>query len=159
MDKIAARLREIVNETKPAVVVTWGQEGVMGHPDHRTTNSIVTQVFQQRALLAHKPRKLYYLVFPESRFAKAAPGGRRRPFLTPSDAFITTGIECGAALDAAARSVTCHKTQWNAERMKDMDQMNRVTLGGRVFLRLALSDVPLPAGKRERDLFEGIAQR
>ncbi len=59
---------------------------------------------------------------------------------------------------AAARSIRCHKTQWDQARMKDMDAMNRATLGGRSFLRLAMGDALSPAGRRETDLFAGDGQ-
>jgi len=145
MEEIAARLRRIIDEARPDVILTWGPEGVTGHPDHRVTSSIVTQVFQQRGLLQARPQKLYYVVFPESKL-------NRPPFRTVSDAFITTGVEAAAGLDAAARAIRCHKTQWNAARMQELDSMNREALGGRVFLRLAMTG----AGFRETGLFEGI---
>jgi LmbE family N-acetylglucosaminyl deacetylase len=155
MQQIAGRLRDIIEKTKPQVLITWGAEGVTGHPDHRVASNLTTEVFQQRSLLKHRPRKLYYLTFPESNFARA-PQTRRMPFRTVSDAFITTVVDVTSTLDAAAKSVNCHKTQWDAARMKEMDLMNREILQGRVFLRLAMSDVPLPAGRREADIFEGI---
>ncbi|MFB3825985.1 MAG: PIG-L deacetylase family protein [Bryobacteraceae bacterium] len=155
MEQVAGRLREIIAQTKPDIVITWGPEGVTGHPDHRVTHSIVWQVFQQRGLLSHKPRKLYHLTFPEALFS-AAPGGRRRPFHTVSGEFITAEIDVRGFLDAAGRSIRCHKTQWDDARMQEMDAMNRATLAGRSYLRLAMGDVPPPAGRREKDLFEGL---
>jgi LmbE family N-acetylglucosaminyl deacetylase len=155
MEEIAGKLRNIVNETKPQVIITWGADGVTGHLDHRVASNLATQVFQQRSLLQHRPRKLYYLTFPESNFARA-PQTRRPPFRTVSDVFITTAVDVKGSLAAAAAAIKCHKTQWDAARMKDLDEMNRKTLEGRVFLRLAMSDVPLAPGKLETDIFEGI---
>lgn len=156
MEQIAARLRAIIEQTRPAVIITWGPEGVTGHPDHRTTSSLVSQVFQQRSLLTHKPKKLYYVAFPESKFSSPS---ERRPFRTTSDLFITTAIEAGDAAEAAAHSIECHKTQWDAERMKQMKALFRDTMGGRVFLRLALAETPASAPLVERDLFQGVSSQ
>lgn len=158
MEQIAARLREIINQSRPDVIITWGPDGVTGHPDHRTAGALATQVFQQRSLLEHKPKKLYYIALPESKFPdERAPSGRP-PFRTVSDLFVTTEIEAAATMDAAAAAIRCHKTQWDAGRMKQMESMFRETLGSRLFLRLALSETPLPLGRHETDLFEGIGR-
>jgi LmbE family N-acetylglucosaminyl deacetylase len=157
MEEIAGKLREIVNEKKPQVVITWGAEEVTDHPDHRAASNIATQVFQQRSLLQHKPRKLYHLTFPESSFART-PKARRPPFRTVSDVFITTAVDVTSTLDAAGKSIGCHRTQWDAARMKEIDEMNRNVLGGRVFLRLAMSDAPRSGPQQEADILEGIQQ-
>ena len=65
MEQVVARLRQIVDEKRPEVILTWGPEGLTGHPDHRAASNLATQVFQQRSLLKHAPRKLYYIAFPE----------------------------------------------------------------------------------------------
>jgi LmbE family N-acetylglucosaminyl deacetylase len=59
---------ELVNHTKPDVIVTWGPDGLTGHPRHVLVSNVVTRVFQQQRVLEHKPRKLYYIAYPESRF-------------------------------------------------------------------------------------------
>src|SRR5262249_11937094 len=39
-DKFAPRLRRIIAETRPDVVITFGPDGATGHPDHRAASSI-----------------------------------------------------------------------------------------------------------------------
>jgi LmbE family N-acetylglucosaminyl deacetylase len=156
-EEVAARLREIIDQTKPDVLLTWGPDGITGHPDHRMTSNIATVVFQQQGRLAHKPRKLYCLVFPESRFAADPdPLLRKRLFLTVSDDFVTTEIDCRAHLAPALAAIQCHKTQWRPERMLQVHEMYARVFDGRVFLRLALSRVPAPREARETSLFEGL---
>jgi LmbE family N-acetylglucosaminyl deacetylase len=154
--EVAARLRQIVAETKPDVVITWSPGGLTGHPDHRMASNITEAVFEQQGLLAHKPRKLYFVVFPESLFAAAPdPLNRRRLFLTVSDEFVTTEIDCRAYLAPALAALQCHKSQWPPERMREVHGTYERVFEGRVFLRLALSRVPAPNG-REDSIFAGL---
>jgi LmbE family N-acetylglucosaminyl deacetylase len=155
-EEVAARLREIIEVTRPDVVLTWGPDGITGHPDHRMASNITTVVFQQQSRLEHKPRKLYYVVFPESRFASDPdPLNRRRLFLTVSDDFVTTEIDCRAHLEPALAAIRCHKSQWRPERMEQVHGMYARVFDGRVFLRLALSRVAPPAA-RETSIWEGL---
>ena len=156
--EVAARLREIIGRTRPEVVLTWGPDGITGHPDHRMTSNIATIVLQQHSLLAWKPSKLYYLAFPESRFAaNPDPLNRKRPFLTVSDEFITTEIDCREHLEPVLNAIRCHKTQWRPERMEQVHGFYAEVFEGRVHLRLALSRVPLRQdGQREQSIFEGL---
>jgi hypothetical protein len=40
--------------------------------------------------------------------------------------------------------------------MRKLESMSRVAENGHTFLRLAIGDVPAPAGRCESDIFEGI---
>jgi LmbE family N-acetylglucosaminyl deacetylase len=151
--EIPRRLREIINQVKPDVIITWGPDGLNGHPDHRVAASLVTEVFQQRSLLAHHPRRLYYVACPESRF-KDAPFPFNRPgfIRTVSDEFVTTEVDVGRYLDKAYKSIQCHRTQFTEERMRQNDMLGREVFGGKVFLRLVLTSLPFPAEK-ETNIF------
>ncbi|MCL4402788.1 MAG: PIG-L family deacetylase [Acidobacteria bacterium] len=156
MEKVAERLRQAINRAKPDVMITFGAGGVTGHIDHIAAGEITTQVFQQQGLLEHKPRKLYYVVFPETRIRKLPEFlSRRRPFYTVSETFITTEVDCCNFLEAAYAAIRCHKTQWSPERMAQLHQMHANVLEGKVFLRLAISAVPYPP-RRESSIFEGL---
>jgi LmbE family N-acetylglucosaminyl deacetylase len=156
MEKAAEGLRAVINQTKPEVLITFSPGGVTGHPDHIAAAEITTQVFQQQGLLGHKPQKLYYVAFPESRLQKVSdPLNGRRSLHTVSDCFITTEIDCRAFLEKAYAAIQCHETQFPPERMAWLREMFSKILEGRVFLRLALSTTPFPR-ERETSLFEGL---
>jgi LmbE family N-acetylglucosaminyl deacetylase len=155
-EEVAARLRELVDQTRADVVVTWGPDGITGHIDHRVTGDIATLVFQQQSLLRHRPRKLYYVALPESRLSgMPEPLRRGRLFYPVSDVFITTEVDCQDYVEAGLRAIECHKTQWEPERMKQMKDMYTRVFGGRAFLRLALSMVPHSNG-RETSILAGL---
>jgi LmbE family N-acetylglucosaminyl deacetylase len=151
MEQVAARVREVIDELEPEVVITFGPDGVTGHVDHRATSVIVTEVFQEQARLAHPPRKLYYTTMPES-LSAALPAPFRARLRLTSDALISTVVDCHDFLDRAAAAVRCHQTQWRPAFMDDLEALHRTVLGGRVFLRLALRR---PA-QAETSLFDGL---
>ena len=156
-EEVAARLREIIEETKADVLLTWGPDGITGHQDHRMASNIASVVFGQQSRLGHKPRKLYFIVFPESRFAgDADPLKRGRLFLTVSDEFVTTEVDCRGYLAPALAAIQCHKTQWRAERMSEVHGMYERVFEGRAYLRLAMSRVPARGEGRESSIFEGL---
>ena len=116
------------------------------------TSNIATVVFEQQSLLAYRPSKLYYIAFPESRFvADPNPLKRKSLFLTVSDEFITTEIDCRAYLDAGLSAIQCHKSQWREKRMLEVHGMYDRVFEGRAYLRLALCACPgAPRGGRNR---------
>jgi LmbE family N-acetylglucosaminyl deacetylase len=149
-------VRELFERTRAEVVITFGPEGVTGHVDHRVTGGIVALAFQQQGLLHHKPRKLYYVVLPESQILKVPePLRRGRPLYTVSDAFITTEVDCRAYVEAGLRALECHRSQFAPERMAQFKEMNSRFFRDRISLMLALSTVPRPNG-REDSILGGL---
>ena len=159
----AARLRELIDQVKPDVLVTFGPDGLTGHGHHIAVGNVVTRLFQQQALLGHRPRKLYYVAYPESRFPDTRPpfgavaSGRvtaseTAPLGTVSDAFISTVVDGGRFLGQAREGMACHKTQFDEQGLRVWYERIAETLGGKVFLRLVL---PSPRG-RETDIFKGL---
>lgn len=164
---VAERLIEIINETKPAVIITWGPDGLTGHPLHIRVGNVVTRLFQQQALLRHTPRKLYYIAYPETRlpdtrlpFGVLAAGSDMGealagPFGTVSDIFITTKVDGSRHLNQTREAIACHtipKGESNKEWQNEWYKRLATTLGGTVSLRLVL---PASSG-RETDVFKGL---
>lgn len=164
---LAARMIEIINETKPDVIVTWGPDGSSGHPRHILVGNVVTRVFQQQAHLKHRPRKLYYVAYPESRFPDTrlpygvvAEGMSREanaagPFGTVSDQFITTKVDGRPHLKQTRAAIACNTLPKGADNKRWQQEWYErlaTTLGGTVFLRLVM---PAPKGN-ETDIFKGL---
>jgi len=62
VDEVAALLREF----RPDVVITFGDDGAYGHPDHVTVSRAVTSAFAS-VLGVSGPARLYHSHFPRSR--------------------------------------------------------------------------------------------
>jgi LmbE family N-acetylglucosaminyl deacetylase len=153
LEQAARQVLEKINFHKPDVVVTWGPDGVTGHPDHRAVSNLTTQIFQQRRLLSYKPRRLYYIALSERQFEGAEMDGRRVPFRTVADDLITTWVDARKYSAPAFAAIQCHKTQWDAKRMEWNQKMFEEIMEGKITLRLAVSDTDPPRG-RETDIFE-----
>jgi LmbE family N-acetylglucosaminyl deacetylase len=148
-DSAVAAVRESIDRVAPDVVVTWGPEGGTGHPDHRATNSVVVQAFQQRKMLKHKPGKLYYAVFAEA----ASPDGWAA-HTRVSREFITTDVDCSAYVPVAEKAIACHRSQWTPESIGKITSLYDASRG-RIYLRLAYS-TGAQADSIEADVFAGI---
>ncbi len=153
--QIVERLREIFDRVKPDVVITWGPDGITGNPDHRMAHDVTTQVFQQRAKLRHPPRKLYYAAWPESLLRNLPEPLYPGAVLGLADDFVTTAVEASEYTEPAYHSMQCHKTQWTPDRVKRNRAVMEKIFEGKVFLRLALTDLPFPK-KRESDILAGL---
>jgi len=152
-----ARLREIVNKVKPDVIITFGPEGVSGHPDHRIVGAAASEVFQWREKLDWKPQKLYYVVLPAS-LMPPDPGkvGLAPQSAAVSDEFVTTVVDGGDYMDQTFQAMQCHVTQWApVERMKGMFEARKNAIGGKVFLRQALP-APGARAEMETDILAGL---
>jgi LmbE family N-acetylglucosaminyl deacetylase len=156
---IAERLIAIINQTKPDVIITWGPDGLTGHPRHILVSNVVTRVFQQRRLLAVAPRKLYYIAFPESRYPRQADFGRlsERAFGTVTDDLITTRVDGRRYLSQTKAAIACHSLaqggyETNAQWQDAWIDHTSRTLSGTVYLRRVLPAV----GHRETDIFNGL---
>jgi LmbE family N-acetylglucosaminyl deacetylase len=150
MNQAADRVRQAIDSLRPDVVITWGPDGGTGHPDHRTASNITTQAFQQRSLLKHQPKKLYYVVWPDDGDSSGGFAAGRKV----SREFITTEVDAARFLQPAFEAVQCHKSQWTREQMAAMSRMSEGRRG-RVSLRLALSSVGMPQSV-EKDIFERL---
>ena len=151
--RIVERIRELVNELKPDILITWGPDGLSGHPDHRIISSITTQVFQEQDKLQHRPDRLYYVAIPESVFERlppAAASGMAGNLV--SDRFVTTIVDGSSFTDQSYRAIQCHQTQWPPAAMEMMGQLTKGVLGGKVFLRLAMISAGSP-GPSTADIF------
>jgi LmbE family N-acetylglucosaminyl deacetylase len=155
-EEVAGKLRDIIAQTRADVLLSWGPDGITGHIDHRMSSALASCVFQQQAALAYKPRKLYFLAFPESLFlANPDPLDRKRHFLTVSDEFVTTVIDTREYLDVGLKAMQCHKSQWRPERMAQVHQMYTRLFGAKAYLRLELTRVKRPTAI-ETSVFEGL---
>ena len=153
---VLEKLRQIIREVKPDVMVTFGPDGAYGHEDHRIASVLATEVFQEPYEAGAKPpSKLYYRALPQSR-VEAEKGTRFDRYSPLRDEFVTTTIDASAYLEHVWQAMQCHATQWApVERMRQMFEDRRRVLEGKVFLRLAMSTVGMPVGM-ETDIFDRI---
>lgn len=166
--KLVAHIRTI----RPQVVLTFGPDGLYGHPDHIaisqwTTAAVVRAADASHAdsQLPHNVSKLYYLAYTQEtvdlfyaaygQFSMPVDGVERRLVAWPDWAF-TTQIHAQEYGELAWQAVACHRSQLpNYERMAALPSDHHRRLWGRQNYYRAYS---LVNGGRtvETDLFEGL---
>jgi LmbE family N-acetylglucosaminyl deacetylase len=134
------RIGRLIAEVKPAVVITWGPDGVTGHTDHRMVSNLVTQVVQRGGPQA--PRQLYYAGFSSAHAAALAEPGASGPPGAPAWVALSDDRYLPARIAyreedarAAAESLACHKTQYTPQELAFMSRMARALEHGTVRLR------------------------
>jgi LmbE family N-acetylglucosaminyl deacetylase len=111
---LTQRIAEELERLHPDAIVTWGPDGGMGHPDHRMVSSIVTQL--QRAGAPGVPERVFYMYLPAEAIRAMIPQRGEPPLLVPDVRYATARVPFGPEdLQAAARSMACHKSQFTDE--------------------------------------------
>lgn len=66
LDETAAKLAPVIEEEAPDVVVTYGPDGVYGHPDHVKAHETAVAAWELLAAKSSAPARLWYAVIPRS---------------------------------------------------------------------------------------------
>jgi LmbE family N-acetylglucosaminyl deacetylase len=103
-DGAVSRLMALLRELRPQVVITFGPDGISGHPDHVTVSRWVTAAFDELDG-AGSPQKLYY-VAPS--LATQQGCGVADPPPLPPDAL---GVDVEPYLEAKVRAMQAHASQ------------------------------------------------
>jgi LmbE family N-acetylglucosaminyl deacetylase len=112
----------------------------MGHPDHRIVSNIVTQLV--RAGAPGVPERLFYASIPAEGFVAMYPGREAPPFMVPQAKYFNTRVSFSSAdLEAARRSMACHKTQYSDEVVRRVSDAMRDIWKGQLQLS---SLAPMP---------------
>lgn len=110
-----ARVQAIIEEVRPATVVTFGPDGITGHPDHRTIHRWTTAAFRRAGL--GDARLLYTTFSPEwvQRFAQTlqrfdvfSPG---TPAPTPVEDIALQVVLPPGILELKIRALLAHESQ------------------------------------------------
>jgi LmbE family N-acetylglucosaminyl deacetylase len=99
--KLVSRVRSIADEFRPDVILTFGEDGVYGHPDHVAVWRASRQVYEECPFV----KKLYCVGVPKSAFV-----GTAREGIGVDDHLITTFVSHNHA-DIKRQALECHKTQ------------------------------------------------
>jgi len=148
--EVAGRVLEIMRKVRPEVVITYGPDGISGHPDHKAIGRAATAAFETMTESGGGPRKLYYVTIPESALARIG-NENFEGLVTRPDDEVTTIIDISGHLDTKIRALAAHSSQQDARWLAEMfRQAGESSWAGRESLYLAR---PRNPGK-ETDLFE-----
>lgn len=172
--EIIAKIVRLVRQLRPHVILTFGPDGLYGHPDHIaisqfTTSAVLCAADQNytatRDLEAHCVSKLYYRIAPKEWFTHYMPifgefimhiDGQERRAHSWVPWTITTRIDTHAHWQRVWRAVYCHRTQLpHTHTLQNLSEQDHYLLWGTQEYYRAFS---LVNGGRaeEHDLFEGL---
>jgi N-acetyl-1-D-myo-inositol-2-amino-2-deoxy-alpha-D-glucopyranoside deacetylase len=66
LEETAAKLAAVIEEEAPDVVVTYGPDGIYGHPDHVKAHKTTLAAWELLAARGAAPARLWYAVLPRS---------------------------------------------------------------------------------------------
>jgi N-acetyl-1-D-myo-inositol-2-amino-2-deoxy-alpha-D-glucopyranoside deacetylase len=161
----AGLLAGVLREERPDVVVTYGADGIYGHPDHVKAHEVTIAALDlMQDLEGWSPAKAYFAAVPRSgleAMRKMAEEAGMQGFGDDSmtlvgipDEIITTRVDVTEYIDRKRRSFAAHVSQNdpNSPFATMQDSIYRMAFGTEhyVLARGALG------ADRESDLFEGL---
>ena len=165
----ASTLAAIILEERPEVVVTYGADGIYGHPDHVKAHHVTVAAVDMLARSNQAPEKLYFIAIPRSGLARMSEQFRERGLadafsqedrptliLGTPDEEITTVVDCSAYVDRKKRAFMAHTSQMAPDSffLNTPEDLFNTMFGTECFVvaRGATGQVP------ESDLFAGLEE-
>jgi LmbE family N-acetylglucosaminyl deacetylase len=147
--ELVGRIMDIMRKIQPEVIITFGPDGISGHPDHIAIGRATTVAFNMLKKSRGSPRKLYYVTIPKSALSEVG-NQDVEGVITRPDNEITTTIDISEHLDTKIRALDAHRSQQDARWLAEMfRQAGKSNWAGKEFLYLAS---PRNKGK-ETDIF------
>lgn len=107
-DEAILLLVQKLQEQRPDVVLTFGPDGVSGHPDHITVSRWATSAFDRLRPSPGGPRKLYYLALRQRRSKRAADRRHRRRMPCPPQLSISLRSRSAKFGPCSSTAVSTH---------------------------------------------------
>lgn len=101
--EIIERLSNLMQEYQPRAVITFGPEGISGHPDHRAISSFTTRAFERAGL---SNSRLFYLAPSEATLQGCG--------VAPSQDLAggpVTSVDITAYRETKLQAIQCHASQ------------------------------------------------
>ena len=170
-------LVRLMRQERPQVVVTFGPDGIYGHPDHVAVSRLTTRAWHlagdPTAFPAHfaeglapfQPARLFYFGLSRStvehwkQYAdlKVELNGQLLEFAGIPDEQITLSLDNTPYLEQKLRAWACHRSQANpnAPRQRMPEEEQRRFMAIEHFVLAA--GVPLDPSRQGYDLFAGLS--
>ncbi len=163
----ATRLAAVLREERPDVVVTYGADGIYGHPDHVKAHEVTVAALDLLAAEGWQPAKAYFCALPQSFLRSMAENAKdvfgddeaaaRMASLMRGipDEEITTLVDVSAYVDRKRAAFAAHVSQNdpNSPWQTAGAQIFEAAFGKEAYVlaRGALGDE-----RQESDVFQGI---
>jgi LmbE family N-acetylglucosaminyl deacetylase len=139
--RLTRRLHEELERLHPDALISFGPDGAVGHPDHRLVGDVVAQLV--RAGAPGVPERLFYAWIPADGMRAINPQRGAPPMLVPQPKYLSVRVPFTPAdLDAAHRSMACHRTQLSEAVVERVFPGMAATWSGTMPLAPAFSTAP-----------------
>jgi LmbE family N-acetylglucosaminyl deacetylase len=129
LEEASERLAGILREERPDVVVTYGADGVYGHPDHIKAHEVTLAAVHRLREEGWEPQKLYFTAIPRERMRQfiermredagsqgaVGPDGIAIRIPGTPEAEITTWVDVRAYIDRKRAAFAAHVSQNSPE--------------------------------------------
>jgi LmbE family N-acetylglucosaminyl deacetylase len=130
-EHLTARILDVVREVHPQVLLSFGPDGLSGHPDHVAIGRCTAEAFRRAEEIA----ALYTVAIPDSLARRL---GMRRVRPVP-DASITLAVDVSLAWETKLAAIGCHATQLGSSPMMQAPvEKQRAFFGVEYFVRAAV---------------------
>ncbi len=146
----AARLLALMRQSLPDVIVTFGPDGISGHPDHLAVYRWTTQAFDQYVQEEERPLRLYYIAPSE-----ATQQGCGIPPPAEAVGGPVAFIDVGDYLAQKVRAAQQHQSQ--DPPFKGDPEAEAQKMACHELFRLARPQIAANGHEPEVDLFAGIS--
>ncbi len=131
-ERARERVREILDQLVPDVVITFGPDGITGHQDHRAVGCFVTETLQARE---HPPRLFHWALTLEHVAEVERHTGRR--LLGVARAHLDTCVRVSDEdVERGVRAIGAYRSQFAPDALKDLQEGFRGRLGEVYFRRV-----------------------
>lgn len=127
-EQLVLEVRNLLEETAPEVVVTFGPDGITGHEDHVAIGAVATEAFQatRTPSSGRAFSRLLHNVVPQSSLDRLNELFRERGLepMDPTQPFMPRGVpdrtvgvrvDCTSVYERKLEAIRCHKTQAELE--------------------------------------------
>jgi len=128
LQTIVGEIIAIASRPAPQVILTYGPDGVSGHPDHIAIGRFAAEVFRGTTDIV----SLYTLAVPRS----AAEAAEMTQLRSVPDEAITLTVDISAVWHAKMAAIRCHRTQLGESPILTApEERQRLFLGRESFIR------------------------
>jgi LmbE family N-acetylglucosaminyl deacetylase len=130
-EHLVKQILDVVNELGPQVLLTFGPDGLSGHPDHVAIGRCATEAYRRAEGVA----ALYSLALPRS-VAERLEMKRVQPV---DDEAISLSVDVSPVWEAKLAAIRCHATQLSASPIMHASiERQRLFLGAEHFVQAAV---------------------
>ena len=129
-ETIVAEILSVVTDVRPQVMLTFGPDGLSGHPDHIAIGQFAAEAYRRTVDVS----ALYTLAVPQS---LADTLGMSQIHALPDEA-ITLAVDVSETWEAKMKAIQCHATQLSSSFITSAPlELQRLFLGTECFVRAA----------------------